>query len=191
MLFNDSKKFELKLDNRRTSQFSRDSDYTPSFSSFFPPYSLALSLFSFRFRNNRGKQPRDARFREITFITARVNGAKLSSRRPATRYADEWCNKYKSRPLSTSGHCALRDSIRYGRAGIGLDIPGVSCIRRNKFHVIQTQKDIEPRRLGNNTRESEKAAFYASGNIIEYNGMRRSTAAALAGWLRTVSLRDG
>ncbi|TGZ51987.1 hypothetical protein DBV15_06982, partial [Temnothorax longispinosus] len=36
-----------------------------------------------------------------------------------------------------------------------------------------------------NTRESEKAPFYASGNIIEYNGMRGGIEGC------TVSLRDG
>lgn len=62
---------------------------------------------------------------------------------------------------------------------------GISCIRCNKFHVMQTQKDLESTPGKHNTRESEKAAFYASGNIIEYNGMR----SAIEGC--TVSLRDG
>jgi len=37
---------------------------------------------------------------------------------------------------------------------------------------MQTQKDLESTPGKHNTRESEKAPFYASGNIIEYNGMR-------------------
>jgi len=37
---------------------------------------------------------------------------------------------------------------------------------------MQTQKDLESTPGKLNTREYEKAPFYASGNIIEYNGMR-------------------
>lgn len=37
---------------------------------------------------------------------------------------------------------------------------------------MRTQKDLESMSGKHNTRESEKAPFYASGNIIEYNGMR-------------------
>lgn len=62
----------------------------------------------------------------------------------------------------------------------------ISCIRYNKFHVMQTQKDLESTPGKHNTRESEKAPFYASGNIIEYNGMRGDRGyGQFAGWIKS------
>lgn len=54
---------------------------------------------------------------------------------------------------------------------------------------MHTQKDIEPTPGKHSAREPEKAAFYASGNIIEYNGMRLIDGGWLygqfAGWIKS------